>query len=143
MCPGLVGHLSTRAAQSVARSGAKEVHMAQGEGTWCGGREGLWPLGSRLLLRLLGTERLLSPLREPPPGGRVGRSVSSCFGDKEKRLIRGMIDSLLLTSTSSPPSSLWAHAPCFLLGSPLLFVSTSFTLVQTTGISPQVCWKSL
>ena len=33
--------------------------MAQGEGTWCGRREGLWPLGSCLLLCLLGTEHLL------------------------------------------------------------------------------------
>lgn len=52
---GLVGNLSTGAAQSVPRPRAKDVYVAQGEGT----RGTLGTLGSHLLIHLLFIENLL------------------------------------------------------------------------------------
>lgn len=53
---GPMGNLSTGAVQSVPRPGAKDVYVAQGEGT----RGELGTLGSRLLIHLF-IEHLLAP----------------------------------------------------------------------------------
>lgn len=50
--------------------------------------------------------------------------------------------SLLLASTAHPPASLWAHAPRFLVASPLLIVPTTFTCLKPPAPLPRSTGKA-